>query len=171
MFANGGFFTPSGKGRILALTPAAPAQALSPAYPLRVNTGRTRDQWHTMTRAGKSPRLNQHMDEPWLEIHPTDAAACGVTPAAIARVESAHGAALLHWTGELASMARVCTLPRAEGDPVSGQPELKTAAVPVVPSPAPRGTGLPRPQRNFAQPAGIGPGRAPALAGALNWPI
>jgi assimilatory nitrate reductase catalytic subunit len=113
MFANGGFFTPSGKGRILALIPAAPAQALSPAYPLRVNTGRTRDQWHTMTRAGKSPRLSQHMGEPWLEIHPTDAAA-------IARVESAHGAALLHWTGELASMARVCTLPRAEADPVSG---------------------------------------------------
>jgi assimilatory nitrate reductase catalytic subunit len=153
LFANGGFFTPNGRARMLALTAGDPAQKLSPAYPLRFNTGRTRDHWHTMTRTAKSPRLSQHMGEPWLEIHPSDAAEAGLKPADIALVESAHGTALLrvlisdrtrpgavfapmHWTGELSSAGRVSALPRAEVDPISGQPELKSAAVRVAPWPA-----------------------------------
>ena len=43
------------------------------ARPLRLNTGRIRDQWHTMTRTGISPRLGQHLPEPFVEIHPDDA--------------------------------------------------------------------------------------------------
>ena len=34
--------------------------ATNAIYPLRLNTGRVRDQWHTMTRTGKSPRLAAH---------------------------------------------------------------------------------------------------------------
>ena len=41
--------------------------------PLRLNTGRVRDQWHTMTRTGLSPRLGAHLPEPYVEIHPDDA--------------------------------------------------------------------------------------------------
>ena len=44
------------------------------ARPLRLNTGRIRDQWHTMTRTGLSPRLGQHLPEPFVEVHPDDAA-------------------------------------------------------------------------------------------------
>ncbi len=45
----------------------------SVSRPLRLNTGRIRDQWHTMTRTGLSPRLGQHLPEPFVEIHPDDA--------------------------------------------------------------------------------------------------
>ena len=47
----------------------------------RLNTGRIRDQWHTMTRTAKSPRLSQHLAEPFLQIHPADAARLGLGPA------------------------------------------------------------------------------------------
>ena len=46
--------------------------------PLRLNTGRVRDQWHTMTRTGKSVRLAGHRPEPTVELHPRDAAARGI---------------------------------------------------------------------------------------------
>ncbi len=41
--------------------------------PLRLITGRLRDQWHTMTRTGLAPQLNQHQSVPTLTIHPNDA--------------------------------------------------------------------------------------------------
>lgn len=42
-------------------------------YPLILTTGRIRDQWHTMTKTGKVNRLNQHIDNAFLEINPVDA--------------------------------------------------------------------------------------------------
>src|SRR3546814_7522598 len=35
----------------------------SAEFPLRLNTARYRDQWHTMTRTGLSPTLSQHRPE------------------------------------------------------------------------------------------------------------
>ncbi len=54
-FADGGFFTPDRKARFIA--PEAPAlrEVTSDAYPFVLNTGRVRDQWHTMTRIGIEP--------------------------------------------------------------------------------------------------------------------
>src|SRR5882757_4351753 len=60
-FAEGGFFTPDRKARFIAPEPPALKEATSVAYPLRLNTGRIRDQWHTMTRSGLSPRLAAHL--------------------------------------------------------------------------------------------------------------
>ncbi len=42
-------------------------------YPLILNSGRIRDQWHTMTRTGAVPRLMQHIAEPMVEVAPQDA--------------------------------------------------------------------------------------------------
>jgi assimilatory nitrate reductase catalytic subunit len=72
-FADGGFFTPDRKARFVA--PEAPAlrEVTSDGYPFVLNTGRVRDQWHTMTRSGLSPRLGQHTPEPFVEVHPADA--------------------------------------------------------------------------------------------------
>ncbi|MBT7755859.1 MAG: molybdopterin-dependent oxidoreductase, partial [Rhodospirillaceae bacterium] len=53
-FADGQFFTPDRRARFIATTPAKPASAVSAEYPLVLNTGRIRDQWHTMTRTGKA---------------------------------------------------------------------------------------------------------------------
>ncbi|MCB1337250.1 MAG: molybdopterin-dependent oxidoreductase [Maritimibacter sp.] len=149
-FADGAFFTPSGKARMLALNHRPPASATTPARPFRLNTGRLRDQWHTMTRTAKSPRLAAHLPEPFLEIHPADAARLGLGPAALVEVASDHGRAILrarvtdavregevfapmHWTGETAPSGRIDALVAPATDPVSGQPESKAAAVSVAP--------------------------------------
>ncbi|SFB74557.1 nitrate reductase [Tropicimonas isoalkanivorans] len=149
-FADGGFFTESGRGQMLPLKRRGPAADTTAAFPFRFNTGRVRDHWHTMTRTAKSPRLSQHMGEPYLEIHPEDAAVLGLQPATIAEVTSPLGRALLrvvttdrvrpgevfapmHWTSESASQARIDALVPSEVDPISGQPESKAAAVSVAP--------------------------------------
>src|SRR5262249_61151868 len=74
-FAEGGFFTPDRKARFIAPEPPALKEATSETYPLRLNTGRIRDQWHTMTRSGLSPRLGAHRPQPFVEVSPGDAAA------------------------------------------------------------------------------------------------
>ena len=124
-----------------------------PAFPLRLNTGRYRDQWHTMTRTGLSPTLAQHRREPLLEVHPDDARAAGLVHGGLGRVVSAHGAATfrvcvtdaqvrgsvfvpMHWTDAMAGEGRANRLPGPFVDPVSGQPGFKNSAVriePVVP--------------------------------------
>jgi len=145
-FAQGGFFTPDQRARMLPITPRLPVAKTAPRYPFRLNTGRVRDQWHTMTRTALSPRLNQHIAEPFVEIHPDDAADLGLAPATLARVTSAQGQAILrvsitdsvargqvfapmHWTGDTAPTGRVDALVAAVIDPVSGQPESKASVV------------------------------------------
>ena len=73
-FAEGGFFTNDFKARFIAPEMPALRTETTAARPLRLNTGRIRDQWHTMTRTGMSPRLGQHLPEPFVEVHPDDAA-------------------------------------------------------------------------------------------------
>ncbi|OSP56437.1 nitrate reductase [Pseudoruegeria sp. SK021] len=143
-FGEGNFFTPDRKARMLALTPRPPAQQPSAARPFVMNTGRIRDQWHTMTRTGKSPRLGRHLAEPFAEIHPRDAVKLGLKPADLVQIDTDHGRALMralitdrvqpghifvpmHWTGVNASAARIDALVPATVDPVSGQPESKAA--------------------------------------------
>lgn len=149
-FADGQFFTPSGKASMLPLTYRAPAAKTGKRYPLRLNTGRIRDQWHTMTRTGLSARLSGHLAEPFLEIHPEDAAAAGIKPSMLVNVKSPAGSGILramitdrvqkgdvfapmHWTGETAPSGRIDALVPPVVDPVSGQPESKAAVVAVMP--------------------------------------
>ena len=145
-FADGGFFTPDARARMLPILPRLPIAKPVLRAPFVLNTGRVRDQWHTMTRTGLSPRLNQHIAEPFIEIHPDDAAAHGLEADTLARVTSPQGQAILrvaisdrlqrgqvfapiHWTGESSSMGRVDALVAAVTDPVSGQPESKASIV------------------------------------------
>ena len=78
LFADGHFSTPDRKARFIAPEPPALREATSAEYPLRLNTGRLRDQWHSMTRTGQSPKLGAHKPEPFVEIHPLDAKAHGL---------------------------------------------------------------------------------------------
>jgi assimilatory nitrate reductase catalytic subunit len=152
-FADGGFYTPDRKARFVPTAYRAPMSAPSAKAPFVLNTGRVRDQWHTMTRTGVAQRLSQHIAEPFVEIHPEDAARLGLEPAHLARVFNKNGAVVLrtlvterqrkgvlfapiHWTDRNASAARVDALVAAEVDPVSGQPELKASRVAVEPWPA-----------------------------------
>ncbi|HZF32059.1 MAG TPA: molybdopterin-dependent oxidoreductase, partial [Gammaproteobacteria bacterium] len=146
LFADGRFFTPSGKAQLVATDPRPPAQLPSPDYPLVLNTGRIRDQWHTMTRTGRSARLMGRHPEPFVQVHPLDAARFDVATGDLVAVENALGRVVvrveitdavapgqvfvpMHWSAQCASLARIGALLPAVVDPVSGQPELKHAAV------------------------------------------
>ena len=119
---------------------------------LVLNTGRVRDQWHTMTRTGDVVRLAQHTPEPFLDVNPDDAACLRLVDGGFARVESRHGAAIMrirlsrdqrpgevfaamHWSDAYASTGPADRLVGAALDPVSGQPELKATAVMLTPQP------------------------------------
>jgi len=141
-FANGRFHTPDRRARFVPTPFRGLAQTATTRAPLTLNTGRIRDQWHTMTRTAKSPRLMGSAPEPFVEIHPTDAAAFGLAHGALAEVASPTGTIVcravvtdrqsagslfvpMHWTSQLANRARVGALIAAFTDPFSGQPELK----------------------------------------------
>ena len=91
-FAAGGFFTPDRKARFVSPAQPAPGAQTSEKFPFRLNTGRVRDQWHSMTRSGLSPRLGAHLPEPFVEVHPDDARERGLVDGGFARVSTAFGA-------------------------------------------------------------------------------
>ncbi|MBX6420929.1 MAG: molybdopterin-dependent oxidoreductase [Nevskia sp.] len=149
-FAAGHYAHADGRARLVAVWPHAPAHATDDDYPLVLNSGRVRDQWHTMTRTGKSPRLAQHTAEPYVEIHPHDALLWGVRAGGLARVSTRWGAAVLrvavsadiarrqlfvpiHWNGETASDARIGALVNPAVDPISGEPEFKHTPARIEP--------------------------------------
>ncbi|MCK8516876.1 molybdopterin-dependent oxidoreductase [Methylonatrum kenyense] len=150
LFADGRFFTPSGRARIVALQPQAPANAPCPDFPLVLNTGRVRDHWHTMTRTGKSARLSAHTVTPYLQVHPDEAAALGLEDEALAQVESRWGQVMgrvridaaqrpgmvfvpMHWNDQYAVQGRVDAAVNPVTDPLSGEPEFKHTPVRVRP--------------------------------------
>jgi len=151
LFAGGRFFTPNRRARFIPIAPPRLADPAVNSLPLLLNTGRVRDQWHTMTRTGKSPLLGAHIGEPFVAVHPRDAERAAVADGALARVATLHGSAVLraivtesqrpgeifapiHWSGETASHARVGALAQPACDPFSGQPELKATPAALAPA-------------------------------------
>jgi assimilatory nitrate reductase catalytic subunit len=149
-FADGGFFTGDHKARFIAPEIPTLRTETHAGRPLRLNTGRIRDQWHTMTRSGTSPRLGQHLPEPFVEVHPDDAARYGVVDGDFARIVTDYGQCLLkvvvserqqrgmlfapiHWSEATASAARVGALVAPFTDPFSGQPENKATPASIAP--------------------------------------
>ena len=149
-FGNGGFFTNDRKARFIAPEIPALRTETNAGRPLRLNTGRIRDQWHTMTRSGMSPRLGQHLPEPFVEVHPDDAIRFGVADGGFARVTTDYGQCTLrvavsarqqrgmlfapiHWSEATASSARAGALAAPFTDPFSGQPESKATPASIQP--------------------------------------
>jgi assimilatory nitrate reductase catalytic subunit len=150
LFADGGFFANDQRARFVAPEIPALRSETTAARPLRLNTGRIRDQWHTMTRSGVSPRLGQHLPEPFVEVHLDDALKFGVVDGGFARVVTDYGQCTLrvavserqqrgmlfapiHWSEETASSARVGALVAPFTDPFSGQPENKATPASIAP--------------------------------------
>jgi assimilatory nitrate reductase catalytic subunit len=148
LFAGGQFSTPDRKARFIAPERPALREDISAEFPLRLNTGRLRDQWHTMTRSGQSPRLGSHKPEPFAEIHPLDAKTHGLRNGGFVQVRNQHGSCILkvvtsagqqrgsifapiHWSDANASSARIGDLVAPATDPFSGQPEAKATPVAV----------------------------------------
>jgi len=150
LFGDGKFHTSSGKARMVAVVPRLPAVATDTDFSLVLNTGRIRDQWHTMTRTGKVPRLNAHVFEPFVQVHAADAQMHQLQDGGLARLTSRHGSMLariqvsedqrpgsvfvpMHWSDTFARSARVDALVAPITDPISGQPESKHTPVRVEP--------------------------------------
>ena len=146
-FADGRFPTPDGRAR-LVLTKQMEVQEPLGQWPMTLNTGRYRDQWHTMSRTGLSPKLARHREEPLVEIHPRDAGALGIVDGDLARVATAQGDSIfrvslsegqrpgeiftpIHWTDQMSSGGRTGLLPRPLVDPHSGQPGFKSTPASV----------------------------------------
>lgn len=150
MFENKRFFTVTGKAQLIPVIPRLPQNATNSEYPLILNTGRVRDQWHTMTRTARSPRLNTHISEPLVQINPVDANNYQLKYGAIAKLKSDWGNMLarvvvtseqrlgsvfvpMHWNDFLASKGRVNSLVNPIVDPISGQPESKHTPIRIEP--------------------------------------
>ncbi len=147
---DGRFYSPDGKARFVPTPPRAPANSPDEDFPLVLNTGRIRDQWHTMTRTGRVARLADHLAEPYVDMHAQDALNAGVREGELARVstrwgsmvarlrtsgEIARGAIFvpIHWSATNASDARLGALVNAVVDPISGEPEFKHTPARVDP--------------------------------------
>jgi len=150
LFAAGGYTTPEGRARFLPITAKEPRQQPDDTQ-FVLNTGRLRDQWHTMTRTGRAARLWQHRQEPFVEISPADAQRLGLENSMLVRVQHRNQGetlvrvrvepgqrdgelfAPMHWTAQFSSNARVNQLIESVTDPFSGQPELKQGRVTLEP--------------------------------------
>ncbi|MFT7547149.1 MAG: assimilatory nitrate reductase catalytic subunit [Candidatus Azotimanducaceae bacterium] len=145
-FADRQFSTSTGKAQFVATTPGQIAQKTTAEYPFVLNTGRLRDQWHSMTRTGTTAKLFAHQSQPLLEINPLDAEALGVTANHLVQVKSQQGTLTvrakltenvqvghlflpIHWSDQFSSVGSVGQLFGRAVDPISGQPELKHGAV------------------------------------------
>jgi assimilatory nitrate reductase catalytic subunit len=145
-FADGRFYTENHKARFIAITPELTAKATSKHYPFSLTSGRIRDQWHTMTRTGKTRVLTEHTKRPMLHINPQDAAQLTIVNDDCVRVFNDIGSIVvnavldedipqgrcfvpIHWSQQFASHANVSELFASITDKLSGQPELKHAPV------------------------------------------
>ena len=148
LYEDGVFPTPSGRARFVATDYMPPAEETDAHYPLRLTTGRLRDQWHGMTRTGLIARLFGHSPEPEIVVNEIDRSR--VSNHDLVRVSSRRGSAVMkirasdemragdafvamHWGGRFMGGAGVNALTVPAIDPHSMQPELKHAAVRIEP--------------------------------------
>ncbi|WP_408679933.1 molybdopterin oxidoreductase family protein [Vibrio chagasii] len=161
MFTNGEFFTESGKAQFIAVEHDKPIADTSVEFPLIMNTGRIRDQWHTMSRTGLAAGLGEHTPEPFVAMHPDTVAELGLeefgldafnhaTINPVVKVRSAQGECQarlvvtkemrreqvfmpIHWNAPTAKDSKPCDLILPHTDAASGQPEFKHTPVVVEP--------------------------------------
>ncbi len=152
LFSDGHFYTPNNRAQFIPIDAKLP-KVLPQKREYTLNTGRIRDQWHTMTRTGKAPRLLNHTLEPFVQIHPEDALEIGIAENSLLKLQNPlnEGATFIgravvsksqrrheifvpmHWNRVYASNSRADSLVNAFVDPISGQPEFKQSPVTAEP--------------------------------------
>jgi assimilatory nitrate reductase catalytic subunit len=148
IFDDGKFYTPSQKAQFINVVAQLPQQIPNVEYPFILNSGRLRDQWHTMSRTGKSAALAKNVKEPFLFIRPEEAEKLGLTKSDLVKVASPYGEVILplqfdkglqtgnlfapiHWSQLTAPTANIAKCFGSFVDPISGQPECKFTVVKV----------------------------------------
>ncbi|BDD93137.1 nitrate reductase subunit alpha [Pandoraea sp. NE5] len=149
-YEDGVFATSDGRARFHAFEYQPVAEPINARHPLRLITGRLRDQWHGMSRTGRVGQLFEHAPEPALTMHPADAARRSLRAGDVVRLSSRRGERVLtlavsddvasgtvfvpmHWSGQFLGGGGVNDTTLGAVDKYSKQPELKHAAVRVDP--------------------------------------
>lgn len=146
LFGDGRFFHADGKARFVFEEPRPMPEPTDAEYPLLLLTGRgTAAQWHTQTRTAKASVLRQlYPTDAYVEMHPADAARCGVATGDAVVVESRRAKVRVRAV-LTATVARgqvfmpmhypqTNLLTHAAFDPYSRQPSYKACAVRVRPA-------------------------------------
>ncbi|MFT0548564.1 molybdopterin-dependent oxidoreductase [Allopusillimonas ginsengisoli] len=148
LYEDGIFATKDGRAHFFDTGYVPVAESVSPKFPLRLTSGRMRDQWHTMSRSGLVPSLTRHVDEPLIYLHPDDMQRHKISNGALTRVRTRRGSVILpasadttlrpghafvhmHWGSSFIAGDGVNALANSARDPSSQQPELKHSAAGV----------------------------------------
>jgi ferredoxin-nitrate reductase len=149
LFFDHNFYTNSRRAKFHSLPPANLSDPPDHHFPLILTTGRIRDQWHTMTKTGKVNRLLQHIDKPYLEIHPDDAENRSIEDGDVVVIKNDLGEVRvcakvtteikrgvvflpMHWGKILKNdAARSNNLTTMRVDPISKEPDFKFSRVEV----------------------------------------
>ena len=150
LYVDKKFNTPNGRARFAPTPHEGLVEGTDARFPLVLSTGRTKNQWHTMTRTGRSAKLTKGLAGPFVMLHPVAAESAGVTDEEPVRVVSERGSfvaravvtdemraetvfAPFHWGDLWTEGGSVNEATHDERDPISFQPEFKGAAVRVEP--------------------------------------
>jgi ferredoxin-nitrate reductase len=144
------FHTPDGRARFGAYHSRGLAEPPDPDYPFVLTTGRLYGHWHTQTRTGRIEKIRAMHPQPFIEIHPRDAAKLNITDNQWVSVRSRRGKSKfpakitkaiapgtvfvpMHWGALWAENSEANALTHPESCPDSLQPELKACAVQLTP--------------------------------------
>ena len=136
---------PSGKGKFYPVEYQPPIEQPDSEYPFVLSTGRTLYHYNSATMTMREDGVVQKQEDPFVEMHPDDAAALGVENGDWVRLVSRRGelearAAVgervypgLVWMALHFAQAKVNWLTHDVGDPLIGTPEYKTSAIRIEP--------------------------------------
>lgn len=147
-FADGGYSHPDGKARFV-VTSESPTR-LERTKGWWLNTGRQRDQWHTMTRTGHIAHLAASELEPTVYMNTLSATQNRLKAGQLtklfqptsntsiyAKVAIDEGLGFqelfmsMHWAGRYGGESSVNAIVNSAKDPISGQPAFKSSYVEV----------------------------------------
>jgi len=156
LFSDLQFYTAHQKAIIHAVDDRSISEQPDEDYPFILLTGRIRDQWHTRSKTGKVNKLNQHIDQAYLSIHPADAMKIKLHQDDIVIVRSRRGEVQvackldvnikpgtvflpMHWGKIINSdLHRANNLTHSLVDPISKEPDFKFCAVSIQPFQKPK---------------------------------
>ena len=161
LYGDGVFPTSDGRARFVDAPYRPVAEPRDARFPFSMTTGRLRDQWHGMSRTGIG-RLFGHVPEPAIQLHPQDLARLKLAEGDLVHVTSRRGSIVMpvqasdqvaptqaflamHWgdeflggqTGSGSASSGINALTVPAYCPTSKQPELKHAAVKILPAELP----------------------------------
>jgi ferredoxin-nitrate reductase len=144
------FHHPDKRAKFAACHSKGLAEPPDPEYPFVLTTGRLYGHWHTLTRTGRIPKIQQMHPNPFVEIHPKDAARLSIETGEMIEIRSRRGTGRfpalvtfaidrgtvfvpMHWGALWAKDAEANLFTHDAACPDSLQPELKACAVQLVP--------------------------------------